>query len=478
MLRALCLWCFLWPAATTTSCWSGFLSTMNPMPGMLVKTMDSDLCTTTTTATATATSTSTSNTDTTQTTTSMTATSITTTSISTTTITTTSVSATATTVTTTSVTATTLTTTSVTATVTTQTTTSVTVTTITTTSLTATTITTTSTTGTVTTWTTTSVNTTTSATVSTSMTTTETTQTSTSLTVTTITTTSISTTSLTSTSVTGTSTSVTTSTATVTSTTSSTTTVDCLDPFTLSESGEEFGSLNTAASSACNGISKSQSCSVTFGSSSASDLSKCVAAGTYTFFCPNTSAPSYLYASDAYIQCRVCAAQFEDTDTSLNSFAGKLMFGPNVLNGQVDETMLENYVIMPMDDCGYIPTGATPLAVVAKSANASDCCETTKYEVDLSLPNFAYNKIVILPAGTNTTVDRLDDGLVVDLVDLTTTSTTITTVTVTTTVVTVTSTGTTTSDLSGVDLGIGTDDCTKLQFALPLAIAILVQFAW
>ena len=88
---------------------------------------------------------------------------------------------------------------------------------------------------------------------------------------------------------------------------------------------------------------------------SASDLSKCVAAGTYTFFCPNTSAPSYLwldapatgsrsalgciigqegpiiiffsmwqcdgiktqpkpakasriprYASDAYIQCRVC----------------------------------------------------------------------------------------------------------------------------------------------------------------------------
>jgi hypothetical protein len=31
---------------------------------------------------------------------------------------------------------------------------------------------------------------------------------------------------------------------------------------------------------------------------------------------------------------------------------GKLMFGPNVLNGQVDETMLENYVIMPMDDCG------------------------------------------------------------------------------------------------------------------------------
>jgi len=170
-----------------------------------------------------------------------------------------------------------------------------------------------------------------------------------------------------------------------------------------------------------------------------------------------------LYASDAYIQCRVCAAQFEDTDTSLNSFAGKLMFGPNVLNGQVDETMLENYVIMPMDDCGYIPTGATPLAVVAKSANASDCCETTKYEVDLSLPNFAYNKIVILPAGTNTTVDRLDDGLVVDLVDLTTTSTTITTVTVTTTVVTVTSTGTTTSD------------CTKLRVAVPLAMAAFVQ---
>eukprot|EP00435_Cladocopium_sp_Y103_P038978 s680_g10.t1 len=275
------------------------------------------------------------------------------------------------------------------------------------------------------------------------MTTTETTQTSTSLTVTTITTTSISTTTISTTSLTGTTvtqtaTTVTTTSATATSTTSTTTTIDCLDPFTLSESGEEFANVNTGSSSACNGISKSQSCSVTIDASSTSDLSKCVAAGTYTFFCPNVSAPSYLYAADAYIQCRVCAATFVDTDTSLNSFAGKLMFGPNLLNGAVDETMLDNYVVLPMDDCGYIPSGVAPLAVVPKSANASDCCETTKYEVDLSLPNFAYNKIVIVPAGANTTVDRLDDGLVVDLVDLTTTSTTITTVTVTTTVVTVT----------------------------------------
>ena len=134
---------------------------------------------------------------------------------------------------------------------------------------------------------------------------------------------------------------------------------------------QEFGSLNTGASAGCNGassdwftplfsirmccvaswgISKSQTCYVTFGSSkhgediapgsgatvdfaylkpsacsflpkgllpslwrwcnlvrfaicrskaaplrSASDLSKCVAAGAYQFFCPNISAPSYLW---------------------------------------------------------------------------------------------------------------------------------------------------------------------------------------
>ena len=29
------------------------------------------------------------------------------------------------------------------------------------------------------------------------------------------------------------------------------------------------------------------------------------------------------------------------------------MFGPNLLNGAVDETMLENYVILPMDDCCF-----------------------------------------------------------------------------------------------------------------------------
>ena len=228
------------------------------------------------------------------------------------------------------------------------------------------------------------------------------------------------------------------------------------------------------------------------------------------------------------------------------------MFGPNLLNGAVDETMLDNYVILPMDDCrfgeeafalgdtalsvvqlcpgGYIPAGVAPIAVVAKSsliwtlyylkvfdpfwailtfdpfrtllqswlcwdltllccfsvvswgANASDCCDTSKYEVDLSLPNFAW----VLSGGTPrhgadlrhwgiqqarhcaswrqhdrgssrrwllgyddmqtwfaksriTGFWSLDlQGLVVDLVDLTTTSTTITTVTATTTVVTVT----------------------------------------
>lgn len=32
---------------------------------------------------------------------------------------------------------------------------------------------------------------------------------------------------------------------------------------------------------------------------------------------------------------------------------GKLIFGPNLLNGAVDESMLENYVILPMDDCPF-----------------------------------------------------------------------------------------------------------------------------
>ena len=70
------------------------------------------------------------------------------------------------------------------------------------------------------------------------------------------------------------------------------------------------------------------------------------------------------------------------------------------------------------------------------------------YSVSISMASFAYNKILVVPAGTNYETDFLDDGVVVDLVDLTTTTTTSTTTTITT--VTVTSTSATMTHTSTV----------------------------
>jgi len=193
--------------------------------------------------------------------------------------------------------------------------------------------------------------------------------------------------------------------------------------------------MNVTLSAGCNNLAHSTTCEMVFDASGNSTLAACVAPGTYTWFCPVQAIDSHLHAADAYIQCKVCEAMFEDMDERTGDYAGMLKFGPNILNGTVDESMLSNYIVLPMDDCGHIPKDATVLAVVPKgSPTIHNCCEHEKYEAELTMPAFAYSKIVIVPAGADYNMDHLDDGFVIDLVDLTTTTTTSqTTMTVTTT---------------------------------------------
>ncbi|CAE7541613.1 unnamed protein product [Symbiodinium sp. CCMP2592] len=125
-----------------------------------------------------------------------------------------------------------------------------------------------------------------------------------------------------------------------------------------------------------------------------------------------------------------------------------------MVNGVVDETVLDYYVVLPMDDCGHIPLNQAILGHVAKSSTPPFCCEQDTgalllkrdmYEITISLPQFTYNKIVVVPAGSNYSYDFLDDGVVIDLVDLTTTTTTTSTASLTATSKTMTSTLTATS---------------------------------
>ncbi|CAJ1408436.1 unnamed protein product [Effrenium voratum] len=422
MMRSLVFLAQLW-LCHSQSCWAGFPDGRVFFPGMLVLPMGEDECTTTSTTSitfTTSTSSTVTGTSTTATATSATTTSSTATSVTTTSSTATTVTATATTVTTTSITATTVTTTSVTATSVTATTTSVTAT--------ATTVTTTSVTAT-------------------SVTATATTATTTSSTATTTSKTATSTTSVTS-----------------TGTTTTTLVLTCVTPFEQSADGEEFSQMDRAASSSCDGLSESAFCNITFGAGSASALAGCLLEGSYEWFCPKDLVSQQLYAAEPYIQCRACSGSYVDTDVNLLAYSGMLTFGPNMKNGTVDESMVDVYLVFPVDDCGHIEKDASPLATVTKSTPNAECCEHTKYSVELNMTSFTFTKLVVVPGAISGGVtSHLDDGLVIDLVDLTTTSTTTISMTSTSTATT-TMTMTTTTTL--VDDGASISGSTQLRFAL------------
>ena len=152
-----------------------------------------------------------------------------------------------------------------------------------------------------------------------------------------------------------------------------------------------------------------------------SGVAKCVAAGTYTFYCPDAAGLSTeLLAQEAYLQCKVCGATFTDTDESTGSYAGVVYWGPNMLNGVVDESFVDYYAIVPVDDCG-IPQ-SNLLGWVGKKTPAATCCDNMKYSATITLSG--YSKIMVAPGSYPSTMNFLNDGVVIDLVDATTTTTT------------------------------------------------------
>ena len=155
-----------------------------------------------------------------------------------------------------------------------------------------------------------------------------------------------------------------------------------------------------------------------------SGLGKCIPAGTYSFFCPQAAGLSTdLYGQEAYIQCKVCGTGgFTDTDATTGTYTGSVTFGPNMLDGVVDESMLDSYAVFGVDDCGAIVSGM--LGWTYKSSSSETCCDSTKYSISISVSSPSYSKIMVVPAsGLPTAGSFLNDGVIVDLVDLTTTTT-------------------------------------------------------
>jgi len=155
-----------------------------------------------------------------------------------------------------------------------------------------------------------------------------------------------------------------------------------------------------------------------------------------------------------------------------------LTFGPNMKSGIVDESMVDFYLIFPVDDCGHILKDTQPLATVPKMLPNADCCHAFKYRVELNMPNFQFKQLVVLPgANTGSGASHLDDGLVIPLVDLTTTTTSTMTATVTSITQTQTTqmTQTTSSTVFVAVLQDGSaSDSTTIRLAVPLVAVVLL----
>lgn len=178
------------------------------------------------------------------------------------------------------------------------------------------------------------------------------------------------------------------------------------------------------------------------------------------------SAPSW--ASYPTISCKVCSiALSADSDIRPDTFTGALTFGPNQMNGQVDEADIWEYKIYFTDEIHRrLPVGAPEVVATvgvgsvpatsftSLSGDAGVCCDHEAYLVSFSEVNLAAEMAKLMVVPVDSAGQEVPVGLAVDIVDYTTTMTTtassstgtVTTMsTTTTTFTTPTTTSTTTT---------------------------------
>jgi len=145
---------------------------------------------------------------------------------------------------------------------------------------------------------------------------------------------------------------------------------------------------------------------------------KCVAREEVVFSCPVDN-PSHTEPSLAKghfsIRCRVCgiaSAAPNDFDERDGYISTELRFGPNALDGAVDEAEVLGYYLFMTDACGH-KMGAAVASVQASSmppSTAGTCCQPDVYKVTFTaqLPfNTSRMAIMVVP---NTTGGLLPVG--------------------------------------------------------------------
>jgi hypothetical protein len=146
----------------------------------------------------------------------------------------------------------------------------------------------------------------------------------------------------------------------------------------------------------------------------------------------------------------------QDTDGRYGFYSGMLSFGPNQVNGDIEESYIMEYrVYMASDDGTKV---GDPLSTLSASFSSVDdpipCCDPTAYTVQLSGVEVTGSSIVVVPVDTDGV--EMPHGVMEPVEDLefgntTTSSTTaITITTVTTTATTTTATTTTATTVTSI----------------------------
>merc|ERR1712046_274635 len=95
------------------------------------------------------------------------------------------------------------------------------------------------------------------------------------------------------------------------------------------------------------------------------------------------------------MRCRTCSATVTgDADPRRGYFAGEVWWGPNLLDGVVNETVITSYVVLLVDSCGSFLATVGQLNV--RQGSSTECCAADWYilRVEIQLPAAAHHFMI------------------------------------------------------------------------------------
>jgi len=134
----------------------------------------------------------------------------------------------------------------------------------------------------------------------------------------------------------------------------------------------------------------------------------CIEQHQLVFSCPEGNdeegrPPDVEVGSYPRARCRVCAmepAMFNDTDPRPSIVAGSFTFGPNSLDGEVNETGIANYQVWMVDDCGVMLGDSAIAKVEVNPGLEPACCTPEAYRVNFYFqlpPNMSNTSLMVVP---------------------------------------------------------------------------------